>query len=71
MAPVVFEEWGLRSGGDVGEIVFQLVEAGQLTARPEDRREDFLGGPDLLATLASGGPRFRREHDRGSGAPGR
>jgi uncharacterized repeat protein (TIGR04138 family) len=59
MAPMVFHEWGVRSGADVGEIVF-------------DRREDFTGGPDLMASLAAGGPwQHDRERDRGSGAPGR
>ena len=49
MAPVVFEEWAVRASTDVGELVFQLVECGQLSARPEDRREDFqgLGESDL------------------------
>jgi hypothetical protein len=41
-------------GTDVGEIVFQLVEAGQLSARGEDRREDFAGGPDLMGALSDG-----------------
>jgi len=51
LAPAVFAEWGIRSGADIGRIVFQLVGSGQLTARPEDRLEDFLGGPDLIAAL--------------------
>jgi uncharacterized repeat protein (TIGR04138 family) len=54
MAPTVFREWGLHASTDVGEIVFQLVEAGQLSARGEDRREDFAGGPDLLRALSDG-----------------
>jgi uncharacterized repeat protein (TIGR04138 family) len=54
MAPVVFREWGVLAGTDVGEIVFQLIEAGQLSARQEDRREDFAGGPDLLKALSEG-----------------
>jgi uncharacterized repeat protein (TIGR04138 family) len=49
LAPAVFHEWGLERSEDVGELVFQLIEAGQLSARPEDRREDFAGG-DLLAS---------------------
>jgi hypothetical protein len=36
--------------------VFELVDAAQLTARPEDRLEDFTGGPDLMTSLAAGGP---------------
>ena len=51
LAPMVFREWGVRSAEDVGEIVFQLVEVGQLGARPEDRREDFAGGLDLMSAL--------------------
>jgi uncharacterized repeat protein (TIGR04138 family) len=51
MAATVFREWGVCAASDVGEMVFQLVAAGQLSARPEDRREDFEGGPDLLDAL--------------------
>jgi uncharacterized repeat protein (TIGR04138 family) len=54
MAETVFGEWGLRSAADLGEVVFQLVEHGQLHARPEDRREDFLGGPELARLLTEG-----------------
>ena len=53
MAPAVFTEWGVRSSADLGEIVFLLVESGQLSARPEDRREDFLGF-DLMGMLDEG-----------------
>jgi uncharacterized repeat protein (TIGR04138 family) len=51
MAPMVFREWGVRAGEDVGEIVFELVRAGQLSARPEDTMEDFRGDFDLAAEL--------------------
>jgi len=54
MAPTVFEEWGVRTAADVGDLVFQLVEFHQLSARPEDRREDFHG-PNLMGLLAGGG----------------
>ena len=54
MAPTGFKEWGVHAATDVGEIVFQLVEAGQLSARGEDRREDFAGGPDLMRALSDG-----------------
>jgi len=43
LAPTVFDEWGVRSGEDVGEMVFQLVHLGQLSARPEDTLDDFRG----------------------------
>ncbi len=54
MATTVFREWGVLAATDVGEIVFQLVEAGQLSARVEDRREDFAGGPELMRALSDG-----------------
>jgi len=53
MAPAVFREWGVCASSDVGEMVFQLVECGQLSARPEDRREDFQRF-DLMGMLAEG-----------------
>ncbi|HTM58463.1 MAG TPA: Minf_1886 family protein [Candidatus Udaeobacter sp.] len=53
LADVVFEEWGVRSAEDIGHIVFQLVECGQLSARAEDSLEDFRRGPDLMHALRS------------------
>jgi uncharacterized repeat protein (TIGR04138 family) len=50
MAAVVFSEWGMRHGEDVGNIVFHLVGEGQLSARPEDTIEDFQG-LDLIEAL--------------------
>ena len=55
-APTVFREWGVRSNEDVGRLVFQLVESGQLSARPEDAMQDFLGAPDLLTALTTPAP---------------
>jgi uncharacterized repeat protein (TIGR04138 family) len=54
LAPMVFREWGIRRGEDWGTIVFQLVGTGQLSARPEDRIEDFGGIPDLETALTDG-----------------
>jgi uncharacterized repeat protein (TIGR04138 family) len=51
LAATVFREWGVKRGEDVGAIVFQLVEDGLLSARPEDTLDDFLGVPDLPAAL--------------------
>lgn len=68
MAAVVFREWGVRSSEDVGEIVFELVRAGHLSARREDSIDDFRGGPDLAAELARdvelGPPRAGHAGDR-------
>ncbi len=52
LAPMVFQEWGVRSTEDIGAIVFELVAAGQLSARPEDTIADFRNRGDLLAALA-------------------
>ena len=54
LAPTVFREWGVLATADIGAIVFELVDAGQLSARPEDRPEDFVTGIDLPAALATG-----------------
>lgn len=43
LAPMVFQEWGITGGEDVGDMVFQLVTSGQLSARPEDTLDDFRG----------------------------
>lgn len=56
MAPTVFLEWGISTGEDIGRIVFQLVEIGVLSARPEDTLDDFLGHPDLLQRVRERGP---------------
>ena len=47
MAMTVFEEWGVHSCRDFGEIVFNLVEIGQFSKTDEDRRTDFDGGYDF------------------------
>jgi uncharacterized repeat protein (TIGR04138 family) len=41
MAKLVLNNWGLRSTGDFGEIVFNLIRIGKMRKTPQDRREDF------------------------------
>ena len=41
LAGLAFDQWGVRSTGDVGEIVFNLVEAGLMGKTDSDSREDF------------------------------
>src|SRR5262249_24592702 len=65
MAPAGFSGWGVRGSADVGELVFQLVECGQLSARAEDTREDFQGF-DLMGMLADGPGRAAAPRKRGS-----
>jgi uncharacterized repeat protein (TIGR04138 family) len=41
MSKLVLEHWGIRSTGDIGHIVFTLVELGMLLSQANDSREDF------------------------------
>ncbi|MGL6076427.1 MAG: Minf_1886 family protein [Fimbriiglobus sp.] len=41
MAPIVFKSWGIRSTGDIGEIVFNLIKAEKLSQSDRDHLEDF------------------------------
>ena len=41
MAKSVLNEWGIHSTGDFGEIVFSLIDVGQMKKTDSDRREDF------------------------------
>ena len=41
MAKTVLGSWGIRTTGDFGEIVFNLIRIGKMRKTPDDRREDF------------------------------
>jgi uncharacterized repeat protein (TIGR04138 family) len=41
LARAVLESWGIRSTGDIGEVVFKLIRVGQLKKSKRDKREDF------------------------------
>ena len=41
LAKNVLAHWGVRSTGDFGEIVFNLISIGQMRKTDSDRREDF------------------------------
>jgi uncharacterized repeat protein (TIGR04138 family) len=47
LATTVFEEWGIRSCQDFGEIVFNMVEIGLLAKTERDSRADFENGYDF------------------------
>ena len=47
LAPMVFRAWGIRASRDFGDIVYNLIDAGVMSRRDEDRKEDFEGGWDL------------------------
>ena len=44
MTLTVFEEWGVRTCRDFGEIVFNMVEIGLLAKTEKDSRADFQSG---------------------------
>jgi uncharacterized repeat protein (TIGR04138 family) len=37
----VLESWGVRTTGDFGEIVYNLIDIGLMKKSTSDRREDF------------------------------
>ena len=41
LAKQVLNHWGITRTSDFGEIVFNLIEIGQMRKTPDDRREDF------------------------------
>jgi uncharacterized repeat protein (TIGR04138 family) len=47
MVVTVFEEWGVTSCRDFGEIVFNMVEIGLLAKTDKDTRDDFQDGYDF------------------------
>lgn len=47
MTATVFEEWGVKSCRDFGEIVFNMVEIGLLAKTDKDSRDDFQNGYDF------------------------
>src|SRR5947209_1915807 len=54
MARTVFKVWGVNRTDDFGAIVFNLVEAGLMSKRPEDTLADFRGLYDLDKALVEG-----------------
>ncbi|MEM9701117.1 MAG: Minf_1886 family protein [Planctomycetota bacterium] len=52
LARTVLRQWRVRSTEDVGRIVFELVERGELCKCDGDRPEDFAGLFDFDATFA-------------------
>lgn len=51
LARTVFRLWGINSTSDVGEIVFNLVEANLMSKTAQDARDDFRDVYDLDQVL--------------------
>jgi uncharacterized repeat protein (TIGR04138 family) len=47
MTITVFEEWGVHTCRDFGELVFNMVESGVLAKTEKDSRADFQNGYDF------------------------
>jgi uncharacterized repeat protein (TIGR04138 family) len=47
MSRTVLGTWGVRSTADLGEIVFNMIEIGQMRKTRKDKREDFHGVYDF------------------------
>lgn len=51
LAYTVLARWGLTTSDDVGDIVFQLIEAGILSRQESDTRADFVDVVDFRDAL--------------------
>ncbi|NBW95610.1 MAG: hypothetical protein EBR28_02490 [Planctomycetia bacterium] len=47
LARTVLAAWGVKSTADLGEIVFNMIDIGQMRKTRKDRREDFHGVYDF------------------------
>jgi len=52
LAPTVLAACGIRSTDDFGEIVFNMIDIGQMRKTKSDRREDFHGVYDFREAFA-------------------
>ena len=53
MARTVFRQWGIDATADVGELVFNLIDAGLMSKTPDDHRRDFVDVYDLDEALSN------------------
>ncbi len=68
MARLVFRQWGVHETSDIGEIVFNLIEAGLLSKTDSDCREDFDSNMNLEKSLVADyiiPLEFSQQHARG------
>lgn len=47
MTLLLLSEWGIHACQDFGNLVFNLIDEGQLSRQPHDRIEDFSPGYDF------------------------
>ena len=51
LAAAVLGHWGIRSTSDIGEIVYNMIAAGDLEKTPSDSRSDFNNVYDFATAL--------------------
>ncbi|MEZ5940494.1 MAG: hypothetical protein R3C18_03815 [Planctomycetaceae bacterium] len=51
LAKTVFEHWGVKSTGDFGRIVFELIERGEMRKTDRDQLSDFMSVYDFQEAL--------------------
>ncbi len=51
MVPTVLDYWGVRTCGDIGELVFNLIHAGIFGKNDNDTIEDFQNGFEFHAAF--------------------
>ena len=51
LAPEIFLFWGVTSGPDIGNIVYNMIAVELLSASPEDSKSDFDCMEDLIGEL--------------------
>jgi uncharacterized repeat protein (TIGR04138 family) len=56
LSRTVLEHWGIRSTGDIGAIVFTLIDVGLLKAQDSDRPEDFHSVYEFTEAFEAGYP---------------
>ena len=57
LAATVLNHWGVRSTSDIGDIVYNLIDAGDLEKTPSDSRSDFDDVFDFDTALKPKPPR--------------
>ena len=62
LAPMVFDQWGIKQCVDFGRIVFNLVESGLMGKTENDSIDDFKEGYDFKETFS-----FERASGRNAG----
>ncbi len=54
MAPMVFQQWGIHTTGDFGDMVFLLIDSEKLSRSDRDDPNDFRDVFDLPHALTEG-----------------